>query len=1361
MNQLVLFFFRWSALLIASLVLFSSAVNAKSVLPLVPKTKFHNLSVDQGLSQGSIYSILQDKDGFMWLASQDGLNRFDGQHFEIFSHENNSGPSDSFTTGLLQDNNDHLWIATLNGVTRYSLKNKTWNYFFAGNEKSGLPSNRIKSLHLDKHNRVWVGTSNGLAYYQNETDRFISIDIGSHENSVESIVDGNDDCLWLATTNGLYKLDTQTGELQVFSPPRPSRGQPDSSVISIAVIPSTDNLLVGTHYGLYLFTLSTKKYSRVEPLSFLDDEHIQSLLVAKDKSIWIASSDGLHSVKINEHNEFVNLKSHYRDVSDPNSLCSNNVISLFQDGSNNIWVGTVSGISLLDADLQLFKHYTTAATSPKTGDRSGKEVFSLYEDKNNNLWMGTDLGVSQLDFSKDLMTIYPEVKGRITSVRQDKNGNVWLGGVNGLYKLKHGEESFNIVGEYFLNKVIYTMLIDSKDNLWIGSAKGLFLFNTTTEKIEQSYYQTNESNSLTDSQIYSLSEDVHGNLWVGTIDGLNRLDKNGNIQRYYPPQNNEQPNKFWVFSIQLQLDGNLWLATMNGLYKFDAALNKFERFSKPQGLQNESLFGLLVDKDIWVSSNKGISFLDSHSKEFVNYTQKHGLQSSEFNFGAYTKLKNGNLVFGGVNGFNIFNPDQVAENLEHNLYTPTLVELKIFNKSQKLIPTKIGLVSEPLNRLENIQLTWRDTMFSIGFEALDFVFGKNKTYRYKLNNFDKEWVYVSGGQNYATYTNLGAGHYKFEVQAGNNYKQWSNSASVSVVILSPPWKTPWAYTAYAICILSILAFFFIRRERLAREYLVRLKNDVNNATIEIVQKNNELEENHQLLAEALQAKDQFFRHVTHELRTPLTLLQSPVDILLTKATENQKKWLMVIKQNSHDLKHMVDNLLGISALQKKVNADSICMLHHTMIMLAEQFSGIIQEKEIVFSMEEVPTCAVKCDASELKVMLSNLISNAIKYTPCGGFVSISFGLQKDREIVIAVKDNGFGISDEDQPNIFNEYARAKDPRVANIQGSGIGLSYVKKLAAHCQGDISFSSKLNIGSTFFLRLPIAMHHVISELLVEPEVDGTTLFDGLPENKKFRLLVVEDNPQINELICSLFDSRLECLSAINVEEGLQFAREHIPDIIITDLMMPFSQATDASKNGGLHICAQLKQNEETAHIPIVMLTALTNMSQQLEGLQHGADDYICKPFNNTELQLRIYNRLHQLWQTQCLFTRKIVDVNDLSESIFTSVPPNYRILADKISVQLHENFHNSNYSVKNLADAIHKSERTLQNALKAMGTNFVQLLVDYRLEIANKKLAEGALIGSVAFECGFADHSYFSKRYKEKFGITPKQQKSELV
>lgn len=1361
------FFFRYSVVALMCLLLLPKFAEAKSVLPFSSTTKFYNLGVDQGVSQGSIYSILQDDDGFIWLASQDGLNRFDGQHFEVFSHENNSGPSDGFTTGLLQDNNDQLWIATLNGVTRYSLTKKTWEYFFAGDEKGGLPSNRIKSLHLDKYNRVWAGTTNGLAYYQEKTGRFVAVDLGRHENSVEAITDGKDDDLWLATTNGLYQLNIRTLALQEFLLPSSAlTDAKDKSAISIAVMPLTKDILVGTHFGLYLFTVTTKQFSRIDALSFLNDQHIQDLMIAKNKSIWIASSSGLHSIKANDRNAFFDLKSHYREASDLSSLSSNNVLSLFQDRNDNIWVGTVSGISILDANLQLFKHYVTSVTSPGTTDKSGKEVYSLFEDKNNNIWVGTDLCVSKINASKEKITIYPEVNGRVSAVQQDLSGNIWLGGANGLYKLVAGEDVFKVGSRYFESKVIYTMLME-RNNLWIGSAKGLFLFNTTTDKIERSYYQSNEINSLSDSQIYSLATDVHGDLWVGTIDGLNRLDKNGNIKRYFPPQDSQRPDKFWVFAIAPQSDGLLWLSTMSGLYKFDPSQNKFERFSKLQGLQNESLFGLLIDKDkkIWVSSNKGLSFFDSSTMQFVNYTKAHGLQSSEFNFGAYAKLKNGEFVFGGVNGLNVFSPKTVSENLERKLYTPTLVELKISNKIQALIPTKNGLVAESLNRLDNIQLTWRDSMFSIEFEALDFVFGKSKSYRYRMSGFDNEWVYVSGEKNYATYTNLDAGQYKFEVQSGNNYQQWSDSASISVIILSPPWRSPWAYAVYFISVLLVLVGFIVLRERKAKAYLDRLKIDVRNATIEVVQKNKELEESHQLLADALQAKDQFFRHVTHELRTPLTLLQSPVDILLINATENQRKWLTVIKQSSLDLKHMVDNLLGISALQKNVNAESICMLPHTMIMLAEQFSGMNQEKAIVFSMDEVPNCAVKCDANELKIMVSNLISNAIKYTPHGGFVGVSFDLQEAREVIITVRDNGFGISDDDQGNIFNEYARAKDPRVANIQGSGIGLSYVKKLALRCQGDIKFSSKLNEGSSFYLSLPIGEHtqNVMSEPLLALDVADSILFDELPNDKVFSLLIIEDNPHINDLICSLFNSRLQCFSATNVTEGLKLAKEHMPDVIITDLMMPISQASDISKSGGLQVCSQLKQREETAHIPIIMLTALTNISQQLEGLQHGADDYICKPFNNAELQLRIYNRLHQLWKIQCVFTRKILDVDNalLSEGAFNDVPATYKNLAEKISVQLRDNFHNSSYCLKDLADAVHKSERTLQNELKAMGANFSQLLLDYRLMIANKKLAEGMLVSKVAFESGFNEHSYFTKCYKAKFGITPKQKMSKLV
>jgi ligand-binding sensor domain-containing protein/signal transduction histidine kinase/DNA-binding response OmpR family regulator len=1324
--------------------------------PVEPIAKFRNINVDDGLSQGTVYSVMQDNAGVVWLATQDGLNKFDGHKFTVYQKDASASQlSNNFTTELLQDKNGDIWIGTIYGLNRYSPSLDVWGHYFHSEKASSIPENNIKKLFMDSDGVMWIGTKNGVAYYDSVSDKFVPMltSVGNgHSLNVDEIIQHPSGDLLFGSNDGVYYLNKATGAYRFY----PVEDASVSLIVNtMEVIDRNQNIvLLGTNRGIYVLTLADGTVTRWDIFNFLNSERVYDFY-QENGHVFVATSAGFHCLGLEDGSIF--RKSYYNDMADVNSLSSNHVLSIYKDKDDTLWLGTLNGVSLFNKKMQLFNHFS--ARGEVGGVVAKGEVFALFGDRQGDLWVGTSSGMSVFDSELKTHKVFSGVTGRVSAFAEDSSGNLWVGGAKGVfhYDMKIGAivpVDRDVDGTQFLDgAVVFSLLLDRHESLWIGSGWGLHRYSIQSKKVTHYFYDKNMQTSLSDNQIYSLYEGLDGNIWVGTLNGLNMLDPTtGIIKRFFPDRSDEQQQLFWVFSIVSDGGSGLWLATTDGLYWFDLTLKKFKRFGKERGLYNENLFGIVIgDKNnVWVSTNNGLAKFDAKREVFDVYRASVGLQNQEFNFGAYAKLQDGRMAFGGINGINIFREEDVAILQDAGPVAPILTNVTLLdNKNTYKDATGKADLSARKNA-DPVLVEWSDTLLSVEFSALNYLFSKDVTYRYKLNGYDSDWIYVPSGQNHAIYTNLDSGRYIFEVQSRIGSGYWSHSHNRDILVSSPPWKGPLAYFIYAA--LPLLIFFlFLWRKNLA---IKNLRVKIFDATSTISQQKRALEFANKDLEYAIHAKENFYKQLTHELKTPLTLIKLPLDLLLSNVHELQfRHWLNIIKHHSAELANMVDSLLALSSAQQK---GQDCSIGADIKIVCEElvghFSALAIKNNISLSFRCENNYIVACSTAELKVMLNNLLTNAIKYTGKGGFVVVQV-IELQGMINVCVRDSGFGISEFDQKNLFKDFVRGTDPRIDGISGTGLGLVLVKNLVEKVSGTICVESVLNKGSAFTLSLPL----LEADVTFHPPLEVCDSNIVLPEynGDSFLILVVEDNPDINALICQLFSEKHTCIAAYSFDESIKLLSQHVPDLVITDLMLSDYQAVSAGAKGGIELCQLIKTTEGMSHIPVIMLTALGQKNNQLYGLSQGADDYICKPFDTRDVLLRVNNRLQQLTNSKRYFGDRTRGITRSEKS--TAESPYFSELGNMLKIEFENNFNNPEYSINHLAKVVSKTPRTLQLYFKKMDTTFGVLLLEFRLHKAREKIKQGNAIGLVAAECGINDPSRFSKEYKKKFGVLPSDEK----
>lgn len=1364
------------------------------------QTDFEHLTTLNGLSQNDINFILQDSKGFMWFGTMDGLNRYDGMSFVKYQSTTDMefpiGSNIPFS--MVEDSRGNFWIGTSdNGVWFFNRRKEEFHKVpEVYNGLDIILDNKIIDLIIDSDELLWVATSKGLCILDTKEYRngkFVSTIMESSNSSVTSniissmkalmfIKKDSEGKIWIGTSVGLFLAEfTASGNIKINHVNKFPRG-PYRNIIE-----TKTGYLTSNREGVFYFN----KVDNIEDVEvkFLLPYAFSSFFKSSKNYVFGGNSQGLfqfvwddEKLKLNQINHFI---SEYHN---PKSITKNIVTDIFEDRSGLLWVGTNGGgLNQLDLNEKKFYHVNH---SNHNGSIAYNKVRAVYEDNNGNLWIGTEGGgISFLAVKHK-----NEFEGNFQNIDVslgvlDKNyvycydslpgvDNKVLLGVGYPYKLAVAtvKERDNISVKYLSNLVknpVFATTIDREGNIWLGTyGGGLYraVYNKEKDELIVKNNYTVRGGTLASDVVRSVLEDSNGNILVGTDQGLSLLPankKNAPNPVFIKTRNkaNDKTSIAHNYILDMHLDskGRVWIGTMGGglclLREQKSNEFKFKRYTSKDGLPNDVIKGIEEDDsgNLWISTNKGITNFNPETEEMRNYSVSDGLQDYEFSeCASYTK-KNGEMIFGGVNGFNIFNPDEI----EDNPYVSQVEFSELFILNEKILTGKEYkgnlILANEMPSTDSISLNYSQNSFSIGFTALHYVAPEKIKYKYMLEGFDSGWNIVNSIDPRAKYTNIPPGEYILKVLATNNDGVWTTVPSMLTIEIVPPfWLTGYAFFIYILLFIILLVFF--------RRYSV----------IDVTKKNKLMMDHfeQEKMEELVQMKLQFFTNISHEFRTPLTLIQSPLEKLISKGERvdeeyRQRNYSLMIK-NVGMLNRLINQLMEFRKLEKgkmplAVSRGNVMELVNEVF---DAFNEIAQSKGIRYELKNAyPSVELWFDYDKIEKVLFNLLSNAFKFTPQGGEVSIIVSeeeVEGKEWVRFDIKDNGPGIAKEKLPFLFDRFYQTSSHKLSKVSGTGIGLAFAKNLINLHHGKIMVSSKPNVATVFSVYLskgklhfkeadftdqpmeqPIEKQIIVKDYQIEKR-EQLSMDNIVFAEDKPTVLIVEDNYDVQALIKNNLDEEFNCVQAYNGKEGILLCKKYTPDIIISDVMMP--------EMDGFEMCNLIKQDQEICHIPIVILTAKTADEDKLTGLTEGAVAYISKPFNIDVLIAQIKSILEARKLVKHTFNKKIEI--EPKEITFTSIDEK---LVERLLKVVEENISNPEFTVVQLGREVGISQSILNKKLKALlGQTANVFIRSIRLKRAAQLLKLDRLsVTDVVYEVGFNDMKYFRECFRKQFDTTPSE------
>ncbi len=1330
--------------------------------------RFEHLSVKQGLSHNKIFCILQDREGFLWFGTRDGLNKYDGYNFTVYQPDP-ANPTHhlrhNWIKDIYEDKAGTLWVATLGGLHKVDKRSGTFTYYSADTVAGGF-RNGCYAIFEDHDGSLLITTEGGINRFDPETETFSFYPPPTPDNRfMYSIVEDQAGILWIGTLQGLFQLDLPTGQYTRFVLDSTRADQTD--IISSVYHDISGTLWVASKgVGLYRLEPGSRKVTLYPELA---DCYIYSMGLWEDEkeTLWIGTNKGLKLLN-KKTGSLVTFRANHA-VS--GSLSNDVVRTIYQDRSGTLWVGTVNGIDKLPGQLKKFRTYQV---TPDVSFSQLPENFinAICEDRQGIIWLGTYFnGLYRYDRQTGTYTNYQSdpadesslMTNQIDEIYEDSHGILWIGTAKGLHAMDRKTGQFT---RYPTKIFIFTIAEDTRGNIWIGG-NGIASFDRRTGQFTYIKNLPNHADGEKIRTIIKILTSRTGDLWLAStsqfLRKLNPMTGESFSFRHSLKDTLGVLNDNDIRSLYEDNEGVLWVGTnQGGLNRLDPNTNTFTAFTKHDGLPSNHIAGILSDKkgNLWLSTHKGICRFNPKTKSYRNYDQSEGLQDNEFH-DVYAMSKKGELLFGGPNGFNIIHPDSI----EYNWQLPPLHI------------TSFSVLNEPRPfDSEVIELSHRENFISFDFVALNFHNSRKNRYAYQLKGLDQDWVY-SGTRRFANYTDLKPGHYTFRVKGANNDGVWNEQgASINIIISPPWWQTWWAKILYALAaglVLYALRYYTVSRERLNAD--LKLKS---------IESEKLLEMDH--------LKSHFFANISHEFRTPLTLILGPLEKLLsTNENSSLRETYQTMYRNTQRLLTLINQLLDLSKLEagKMKLEPSPTNLIQYLKRIVFSFTSLAESKKVLFRFQYPnDNPVVYLDADKLEKILTNLIANAFKFTPEEGQITVSASLKsaddpllpeplqnaklssRHNVLQLLVQDDGLGIPEDQVQKIFNRFYQADNSQTREQGGTGIGLSLVQELVELHQGHISIQSQVGKGSCFTVYLPllIADYHeiVVTENPVEP---SKAIFpaDSIKEHNHHQqvftdsmkastytknplVLIVEDNAEIRFYIRENLEPYYKVMEAADGAEGYGIAQETIPDLIISDVMMP--------KMDGVELCRKLKLDEKTSHIPVILLTAKASGDNKIAGLETGADDYIIKPFEARELLARGRNLIDTRRKLRERFTKQI-SLQPAAIAI-TSVDEKFLQRAMQL---MEEHMSDPDFGVETFGREVGMSRTQLFRKLKALTNqspgDFIRIM---RLKRAAELLEKGAgTIAEVAFQTGFQDPSYFTKCFQKQFGQTPSEFLSSTI
>lgn len=1336
--------------------------------------KFKHFSLTEGLSQSSVLCMLQDKKGFLWFGTRDGLNKYDGHEFKTYRYnpQDTNSLSNSYIRSLFEDENGNLWVGTINGLNKFIPDEEQFKRFRQTDIDNSISTNEIWAITSQGDGYLWVGTNFGLKKFnvqkgvathfleQNSTFKEIS------KNPIRSILIAKDGNVWICNTDNIDVFCPKTQKYQHYAYPQGSFKERKLKYAPVLYEDRDDNLWLGYLNGLLLFNKALNVFEpyNIEStgISKITDE-VRSIHQDYLGNIWVGTYEGLYVIKSDKSS----ISHHIHDENERNSLSHNSIYKIFEDSKGDIWIGTYAGgVNYYDRNFDLFKHYVAGTNNSKL---NYKVVSSIVEDPNRNLWIATEGGginflnrsTGQFDYiTHDEKNPNSLSADNVKSMIRTQNGDFWIGthdnGLNFLnpdirpYTFKKYKYIPNDTSSLSNNRVI-SLFEDYRKNIWIGtSGGGLNILDVSTQSIKRLDDPFNHIGKIVNNISKTSSKDT---LLIGGDRGLVKI--NVKTHQIVPVKyiEREQYSTSAVLCAYEDTLQNIWIATEgNGLYYYHYDSKKSIRYGMQDGMPNEVIYSILPDdfNNIWLSTNKGLSRLNLSTYQFKNFDVSDGLLSNEFNYRAFLKLKNGNLMFGGISGIDFFNPD----NIEENSFVPPVSVTSILVNNKPFLPKN--------NANKEITLKHSQNVFSFSFVALSYSQPNKNQYAYKLEGFDTDWNYI-GNKKSATYTNLESGEYLFKVKASNNDGLWNEIGEAVVVnILPPPWKTWWAYLIYSIVLVIIL--LLIRKYTLIR---IHEKNQLKHERIE-----------KERIKEINKMKLRFFTNISHDFRTPLTLIIGPLERMLSINAGNDfiQKQHEIMYKNASVLLQLINQLLDFrknesGKLQLKACKNNVVPIIEDIKLTFEELA---QAKQINYTFSASSDhIDVWVDKINLKKIILNLLSNAFKFTPDKGEISILISTtdQKTRNeshaqyLKIEIRDNGIGIPEKEIDFVFERFYQSGKGESWQ-SGTGIGLSLTKSLVELHHGTIEVKSIEGEGTSFIVLLPLGKNHLSENEILKENTDNkdnaSIYFEQFnylvkeqikekPDKEaiiidatKPTLLLVEDNLELRSFIKNIFQKDNNILEAENGKIGLEFAQNNRVDLIISDVMMPLMD--------GIELCEKIKTNILTSHIPIVLLTAKTSEESKKTGYTTGADVYITKPFDPNILMLRVQNLLITRKNLIEKFKKDIIlEPKELKNSCVDEL-----FLQKAISL-IEDNMSNPDFTLKVFISGLGMSRSTLYRKLKALtGLSITEFIRTIKLKRAAQLISQTQLnISEIAFDLGFNDIKHFRKSFKALFKMTPSE------
>ncbi|GAB6011505.1 hybrid sensor histidine kinase/response regulator transcription factor [Viscerimonas tarda] len=1418
-----------------------------SILPLFSDEgnnfHFYQISTKEGLSQNTVRTILEDKKGFIWAGTLNGLNRYDG--YQIVTYKPHVGDSHSLIDhrikDVFQDKDGLLWIKTYkNGFSCYDPVIDTFTNYWSedANESVHLFSNYFEASTGD----IWLwGNANGCLKIKKDKGDFISTLFLNEEQSERQancrfLFEDSKSAIWAGGNQGLYRITdgntevffikglekrsfTKAVELNnkiYFSAEESSIMEYDlksklfheikytagnKAFINLSKLSSNELLIVSRSSELFSFNINNRQFYKPKWSDNKDLTGNMDFIIDKNEGIWIYNGSGIvwyynpgnlqckkmtlipsDIVKIidyERYNIFIDSKNliwittygngifcydpqtdkldNYLYNPNQNSPASNYILAITEDKFGNIWIGSeYAGI------IKVTKpKYSAKIVRPETLTSIGKNnnVKAIYESSSNEIWVGTK-NSSLYVYDDDLSAgknIYKDLNPY--ALLEDKQLRMWVGTKgNGLWVLN--SINYNLIAHFthvetddksLSGNTIFNILQDNKGRIWLGLfGNGINLVEEQGNKISFRHFFENDGNR---SYVRYLYQDSKGLIWVGCSDGLIRFDpdelmKNPKafVTYHLDLKRKNSLNSNDVMTIYEDNSGQVWIGTSGGgLNKYVKATDKeeehFVAYTTEEGLSGDIVSGIIEDheQNLWISGESGISKFDQKNNSFISYYFSDFTYGNHFNANANLISRNGNMYWGSLDGLLVFNPDSFISDTPPSPVTFT----NFFLYDQKVT---VGDKDSPLEKAvpyaEKIELNYKQNTFTIEFASLTSKNQERTKYSYKLTNYDRQWSAASY-LNTATYKNIAPGKYTFMVRCCNSDGIWNDEIAEIEIIINPPfWKSVYAYIIYVL--LAVLLVYITIR--LANKFYTL------NNTIEVEKQLT----NHKL---------RFFTNISHEFRTPLTLIRGAIENLNEQAEvpERIKRHINMINKNSTILTRLIDQLLEFRKLQNNVLRLD---LEETDIIdfVKEIYSGfqeIAQQKQIEYNFStDISSFKMYIDRRKIDKIIYNLLSNAFKFTPKEGKIDVVIGFNyRNETCVISIKDNGIGIDKEKQHLLFSRFMQIN----FSASGTGVGLSLVKEFIDVHKGKVWYETNNDQGSVFNVELStsketykgenfiqtsypdviesktdsLVMYPSESMEIARPNIDDSTLAN-------YKMLIIDDNDDIRNFLVDEFSNYFMCDVAENGKEGLGKAIDNNPDLIICDVMMP--------EMDGFEVTRRLKEEFQTCHIPIILLTAHSSLEHQLEGIQSGADAYIMKPFSLKYLVTKVFKLIEQREQLKKRFSNESIIEGNIIPS--TSKDKEFYELIGKI---LEEHYADSSFSVDKFAELTKLKRTIFYKKVKGItGLPPNELIKIKRLKKATELLLVGELtVSEISYKVGFDDPFYFSKCFKAHYNCSPRK------